>query len=202
MSKAEFFSKLGVYVSKGFLKPEMCKEIRDEMISSESSTSRVYKDGSSTVDTKERSSKEARVSQKTESYIKDLLTNKQIELENHFSTKLTGHQPPQFLIYRPGTYFSAHQDSDPNADDPMEIYERRVTSIIFLNSPQDENCSQDCFSGGSLIFYGLLDDPECNKFGFPLEVEEGLLIAFKPDLYHEVTEVTKNNRFCVVTWFK
>ena len=170
------------------------------MISSESSISGVYKDGSSTVDTKERSSKEARVSQKTESYIKELLKRKKGEFENHFSTRLRGHQPPQFLIYRPGNHFSAHQDSDPNTDDPKYIYERTVTSIIFLNS-QDGNCSQDRFSGGSLIFYGLLDDPECNKFGFPLEVEEGLLIAFTSDIFHEVTEVTKNDRFCVVTWF-
>lgn len=57
------------------------------------------------------------------------------------------------------------------------------------------------FGGGALALYGLLNDARGQNYGFPLEPEQGQLIAFRSDLWHEVKPVTHGERFTIVSWF-
>jgi SM-20-related protein len=47
-----------------------------------------------------------------------------------------------------------------------------------------------------------MDDERARSVGFPLIGEAGLLLAFRPNLVHEVTPVTHGERCTVVTWFE
>jgi predicted 2-oxoglutarate/Fe(II)-dependent dioxygenase YbiX len=58
------------------------------------------------------------------------------------------------------------------------------------------------YSGGSLTFYGLMDDGAGGEsVGLPLAGELGLLVAFPSDLLHSVSPVTAGERYTLVTWF-
>jgi SM-20-related protein len=50
------------------------------------------------------------------------------------------------------------------------------------------------------VFYGLLEDPRTHGHGLAVEGEPGLLLAFRPDLLHEVTPVLHGDRYTIVTW--
>jgi predicted 2-oxoglutarate/Fe(II)-dependent dioxygenase YbiX len=52
-----------------------------------------------------------------------------------------------------------------------------------------------------LTFYGLLPGPAWERIGFPLRGEEGLLVAFRSEILHEVTAVRQGDRYTIVTWF-
>jgi SM-20-related protein len=108
------------------------------------------------------------------------------------------HRNP-FLIYREGDFYKPHidNDPDPNVDDAYS--RRRVSVVIFLND-QAETPGPDCYCGGSLTFYGLIDYPRWQTYGFPLFGESGLLIAFSPDVVHEVLPVTYGERHTIVSW--
>ncbi len=72
--------------------------------------------------------------------------------------------------------------------------------IIFINQ-EGEDLDEGDYVGGNLTFYGLLNDPNWQNIGLPLESEPGLLIAFRPDMPHEVTPITEGSRFTITTWF-
>jgi predicted 2-oxoglutarate/Fe(II)-dependent dioxygenase YbiX len=57
------------------------------------------------------------------------------------------------------------------------------------------------YNGGKLILYGLIPTPDWEHYGFPVTAETGLLIAFRSDIFHEVTPVTAGERFTIVSWF-
>ena len=72
--------------------------------------------------------------------------------------------------------------------------------MVFLNGDTPED--QAGYSGGSLIFYGLMDDDaSAESVGLPLAGEAGLLVAFPPHVIHSVSPVTAGERYTVVTWF-
>ena len=71
---------------------------------------------------------------------------------------------------------------------------------MFLNS--DSPGEPAGYSGGSLTFYGLMDDNASGEsVGLPLAGETGLLIAFPSHLVHSVSPVTAGERYTVVSWF-
>jgi SM-20-related protein len=80
------------------------------------------------------------------------------------------------------------------------VRERQVSAVIFLNSAAEAR-GPESYSGGALTFYGLIDGPCWRGYGFPLVGEQGLLIAFRSDVLHEVTVVTRGERYSIVTWF-
>jgi SM-20-related protein len=107
-------------------------------------------------------------------------------LEEHFGQSLTDCERPQFLRYEKGDFFVRHQDGNTKQLDFDHLRIRRISIVVFLN---------DCFSGGALKFY---DDPTT----FDLLGETGLLVAFRADLFHEVSPITAGERFTMITWFR
>lgn len=111
------------------------------------------------------------------------------QLQGHFGLSLNRHEIPQFLKYLPGDYFKPHSDLS-----EAPIYrERRVSLILCLNDHRQ-------YQGGRLVFY--LSNPEQpGRFlGVPVPPQTGLLIAFRPELLHEVGVVNQGVRYTAVTW--
>ncbi|HZC81508.1 MAG TPA: 2OG-Fe(II) oxygenase, partial [Nitrospiraceae bacterium] len=100
---------------------------------------------------------------------------------------------------REGDFYQVHNDGDNGADAPALTRERKVSVVIFLNS-QAQQPVDDTYGGGSLTFYGLIDDPRWLTYGFPLSSEPGLLVAFRSNVLHQVLPVTYGKRYSIVSW--
>jgi len=122
--------------------------------------------------------------------IRDIFDNLLPELSAHFGVPLTAYEEPQFLRYGPGSFFTAHRDRPRSGH--LDTSDRKASFVIFLNND---------FEGGELTFYELLDDPGFAGAGFPCDAIPGLAIAFRSEIIHEVTPVTRGERFTIVTWF-
>lgn len=109
-------------------------------------------------------------------------------LAERFAVPLAMHEEPQFLRYRIGDYFVAHQDGNtPLIRD--ETRHRRVSAIILLSDPA-------AYDGGELLFH--LDWP--NRTAAPNA--RGSLLAFHSEQTHEVTPLTRGERFSIATWYR
>lgn len=136
--------------------------------------------------------------------IRDMMKERLLELapvfEQRFAVEVTDCQDPTFLIYRPGDFFEPHQDYSSKSSAPDAIAQRLISVVIFLN---DEGTveKEGEFTGGSLAFYGLLKDPRCQQIGIPVKGKAGLLVAFRSNVFHQVTPVMKGERFSIASWF-
>jgi SM-20-related protein len=201
MPGADFFTRLGLFAVKGYFDPDLCARVRSELRSASALPATVRKVSDAyVVDQSVRRTNYLTVSADTKSLVAARLRAVQPALERHFRMTFTGCENVQFLRYAPGDFFLPHQDSSSDPEAPKFARERRVSIVLFLNG-QTEEPGADSYGGGCLTFYGLFDDPRWKTYGFPLTGEEGLLIAFRSDVFHEVTPVAHGERCTIVTWF-
>jgi predicted 2-oxoglutarate/Fe(II)-dependent dioxygenase YbiX len=113
-------------------------------------------------------------------------------LSQHFKRPLTRHERPQFLKYQPGDFFKLHRDRT-----EAPIYAERSLSLILL---LNDHSSEAAFEGGRLSFFRPHPQDPARLQGIPLPPEQGMLIAFDPDLLHEVSALSSGERYSVVTW--
>ena len=152
------------------------------------------------VDETYRRTKQAKVSPTAATRIGEELLEAVPRLANHFERGLVGMQAPQFLLYREGDFFRPHEDDSKKPDAPDFVRQRSVSAVVFLNGATPGEPAG--YSGGSLTFFGLMDDsPSGESVGLPLVGETGLLIAFPSHLVHSVSPVTSGERYTVVSWF-
>ena len=142
----------------------------------------------------------AEVSRSTAEFVRERLRALKPKLEEHFELSLYDCEKPQFLVYKEGDYFLPHRDGEDHPDKPEYVKKRQISITIFLNQDSIEP-APDTYCGGALTFYGLIDDPKWKKYGFQLNSETGLMVAFRSVLLHEVTTVTYGTRFAIVSWF-
>lgn len=187
-------SKFGIFVNENFLDAGLCAELRNAASIAAMDQAAVYTKGAIRIDEKVRRTKSAKITEPAASELKARLLDLKPSLEAHFNLTLNGCNEPHLLIYREGDFFNPHRD---NNRDPTE---RRVSVVIFLNRESKE-IAPDCYGGGSLVLYELMDDPRCQEIGFPVVGKEGLLVAFAADRIHGVTPVTYGERLTIVTWF-
>lgn len=114
----------------------------------------------------------------------------------HFGIDLAGFEEPQFLCYRVGDFFVAHQDGNTGLVNLVTDRTRRISVSIFLND-HSATPEPDTYSGGALAFSDWRSGKRHEVYG-----EAGMLVAFRSELTHEVTQVTHGERFAVVTWFR
>jgi predicted 2-oxoglutarate/Fe(II)-dependent dioxygenase YbiX len=96
-----------------------------------------------------------------------------------------------FIRYPPGGFYKPHRDR--GIDPQWELAARRaVALVLFLNTCRDGGAGD--FDGGVLRLF--LPDAEVH-----VRPEAGLLVAFRADTLHEVTEVRGGPRDAVVDWF-
>jgi SM-20-related protein len=104
-------------------------------------------------------------------------------------------EEPQFLRYREGDFFVAHQDGNTGLL-RLDTEQRRVSVSIFL-SRESELPGPNNYSGGSLVFRAPADREQ-----FRIVAEPGTLVAFRSETTHEVTPVTRGERLSIVSWFR
>ncbi len=184
---------------QNFFNAEECSRLRAEARSAAATAATIVRKDVHLVDESLRKTKDLIVSEASVS-LTDRLQTLRPKVENHFQLSLCGCETPQFLLYRPGDFFGTHQDHNPELYSPKYVRDRLVSVVIFL-SKQTEKPEEDSHCGGSLTFYGLIPEPKWEKYGFLLQNEEGLLIAFRSETFHEVQAVTSGERFSIVSWY-
>lgn len=205
MPPPSFFSKFGFFVRENFLDAGACRAIIGEITRSEHEAAEVYDDHGRTasIDEGYRRTRLVKVSAGLKDEVAARLQEIRTAVAEHFHVSLEGSQPPDFLRYRAGDFFVAHQDSDQHSDSAEIVRSRKISTIIFLNQflNQASGAEPDSYQGGALVFYGLLPDAPLKKLGFRLEGTPGAMVAFPSDVMHEVEKVTAGERYTVVTWF-
>ena len=181
-----------LFVVKHFLEPLVCDTIVAEMKSAEGSAATVYgRTTSGSVDSNVR--KTLRIVPSTERI--DLVTRRLLSckpaVESHFNVLLSECEDPQFLRYREGDFFVAHQDGNTGLL-RLDTESRLISTVIFL-SREAESPGPEVYCGGSLVF---------TNSGFHMPAELGTLIAFRSETTHEVTPVTHGERFSIASWFR
>jgi SM-20-related protein len=200
MPSASFFRNLGLFVQENFFETAMCDHICGEIGKASFEKGTITGSGSSEgeLDETRRKVLSANVEEGTDFLVKQKLLEIKPRLEDHFRVSVSGCQGPNFLRYDQGAFYIPHRDASSGA--PAEISQRRISVVVFLNARANEPAS-NCYGGGSLSFYGLMEGPEWEKCAFTLEADPGLLIAFRSDVLHEVKPVTFGQRFTIVSWF-
>lgn len=185
-------------VIQNFLAAALRTELLDELQTSSGDAAVVYGQGTAgRVESNVRQVARLVVAPETQERVRQLLLASQQSLETHFGVSLTGCEEPQFLRYRSGDFFVAHQDGNT----PL-IYDdsrwRRVSVVIFLNAQSEEPTPQS-YGGGALILHGSYKNPSAP---LPVRAEPGTLVAFRAETTHEVTPVTHGERYTIVSWFR
>ena len=174
------------FVIEHFLEPDLCELIVAEMQATEGSAATVYgRAASGSIDTNVR--KTLRIVPSTETLelvIRRLLSCKS-DVEQHFNVSLSECEQPQFLRYREGDFFVAHQDGNTGLL-RLDTELRLISTVIFLN---------DVYGGGSLVFSNV-----SSKYDMP--AAPGTLVAFRSETTHEVTPVTHGERFSIASWYR
>lgn len=202
MPDAAFFNKLGLLVITSFIDEATTARLRDEARVAVQKDATVVDDSSPKEQVKPtvRRTKTAIVSRSSMSMIHSRLTAMCPRFEEHFGVKLEGCEQPQLLVYGAGDFFSPHIDGDPSDEKPQYVRNRKLSVTIFLN--HDEGSSRgEQLRGGSLVFYGLINQPGWETVGFSITSEPGLLVAFPADVLHEITPITNGKRYSLVSWF-
>jgi len=180
-----------LFVREGFFDKSMCEDIVAAMCSSASGPATLYgRTESSTIDNNIRRSLKCELSPAIANVVKKKLCESTSEVENYFSVKVRECEEPQFLHYRIGDFFVAHQDGNTGLL-RLDQENRRVSVVLFLNS-------SDAHRGGELVFH---DYREQKRFAFSME-KAGTLVAFPSETTHEVTPVISGERFSIACWYR
>lgn len=202
MPKAEFFTRLGLFIDRHFLTPDQCAALQASIQAAEPLLAEVVStSGKVTVNQAVRRALYVHIPDPLQTTLTEKLSQVLPRLQKHFGLSLQDFQPPQYLHYRTGDFFQPHRDgSSENHPYAPYLEVRKVSVVIFLNA-YALSPAPNCFGGGELTLYGLIDEPQWQQYGFSLEGEPGLLVAFRSDLLHEVCPVTWGDRYTIVTWF-
>jgi SM-20-related protein len=201
MPDVSFFNNFGLLGVPEFLTSDDCQRLRDEIAQANISAATIREEGSEYgVDEGKRKTRWAEVSPEASGLVVDRLTALLPQVAERLGVELSGVQSPQFLMYREGDFFRRHRDSNPDAAAATFARERQVSAIVFLNGESSEP-APGSYEGGALTLYGLMEDRDGGSIGLPVTGETGSLIAFPSEMMHEVTPVSRGERYTVVTWF-
>ena len=175
-----------LFIVTQFLEPTLCDAIVGEMRTAAGSAATVYGSSvSGTINETVRRTFRVEPSDETVALVIQKLLALKESIEKHFDVVLNECEDPQFLRYREGDFFVAHQDGNTGLL-RLETEKRLISTVIFLNRD---------YSGGSLEFSNLRE-----RFGMP--AEPGMLVAFRSETTHEVTPVTYGERYSIASWYR
>jgi SM-20-related protein len=198
MPQPAFFRSLGLFVDDHFLAAPVCERMKQAVLASPAKKGAVVDHAGETHAESERRVLCAGVDSPTMRTATELFQRLQPRLQDHFHVALSGFERPIFLRYGEGAYYKAHRDV--TADMPADYQSRRISAVVFLNAAGDQS-RDECYGGGALAFYGLMEGAQWEKCAFDLDVNPGLLVAFPSHTPHEVRPVTFGERFTIVTWY-
>jgi SM-20-related protein len=187
-----------LYLVRSFLDAKTCKELVAEMNQSEAAAAAVYGRGESgSVDERVRKAARLIPSPKTVERVGQRLLEHRGEVGEHFGVRLSNCEEPQFLRYRVGDFFVAHQDGNTGMLLSDREQSRKISIVIFLNR-QYEAPETDGYCGGSLVFS---DWRSPSRKDLHLSGESGTFVAFRSETTHEVLPVTHGERYSIVSWY-
>jgi SM-20-related protein len=199
MTTPEAAALFNLYTIKDFLDEQRCGEIITELSAATENLASVYGMGEGgTVD--ERVRKATRLlphAETVERLTRQLLMVRE-EVGAHFGISLSTCEDPQFLRYRVGDFFVAHQDGNTGMMLSEREQSRKISVVIFLNR-QSETSEADSYGGGSLVFSEWRASRTAGHYS--LNGEVGMLVAFPAETTHEVIPVTRGERYSIVSWY-
>ena len=193
-------SAYDLLIEPNFLSESTCRNIINETSHGAVQPATVYgRTDSGSVDERVRKTSRLSVSEETLQLVNQRLLDYKPRVEHHFQVSLRDCEEPQFLRYDIGDFFVAHQDGNTGLIRLASDAERRISISLFLNQ-QSEDSTPGTYSGGSLKFSDYRKPPPDREFYMP--VETGLLVAFRSELTHEVTPITRGKRYSIVSWYR
>lgn len=200
MTKPDTDAAFDLHVAANFFDAETCREIIAGLRRSPVGAATVYGQGESgSVHERVRKTERFRPAQQIVERVRQRLLDYRGEVGEHFGISLADCEEPQFLRYRVGDFFVAHQDGNTGLLRLDSEQSRKVSIVIFLNR-QSEVPEADAYCGGSLVFSDWHPSREHRKFRFPGEA--GMLVAFRAETTHEVIPVTHGERFSIASWYR
>jgi predicted 2-oxoglutarate/Fe(II)-dependent dioxygenase YbiX len=184
-----------LHIIRNFFDPETCRKLITEMRGAHMDAALTYGKGDAAVDERIRRVRQVSISPESASFVARRLEDQRASIANHFGIGLDTFEPPQFLCYRVGDFFVAHQDGNTGLVNLDTDRTRRISVSIFLNN-QSVTREPDTYGGGALVFSDWRTGSRHEVVG-----EAGMLVAFRSELTHEVTQVTHGERLAVVSWF-
>jgi len=178
-----------------FLEPSLREAIVAEMKTAPGSAATVYGSANSgTVDESARRTFRVEPSNETVAVVMQKLLGLKDAIEKRFAVVLQECEEPQFLRYREGDFFVAHQDGNTGLL-RLDSEKRLISTVIFLNR-ESESPEPGAYSGGSLVFSNFF------RARFRVTPEPGELLAFRSETTHEVTPVTHGERYSIACWYR
>ncbi|MFY9618474.1 MAG: 2OG-Fe(II) oxygenase [Pyrinomonadaceae bacterium] len=185
-----------LFILKNFFDVATSRELIAEMRSCTPAPALTYGKGEAAIDERVRRVRQVSISPASASFVARRLEDLREPIAEHFGIKLTNFEEPQFLRYRVGDFFVAHQDGNTGLVNLDTDRTRRISVSIFLNH-QSVTPEPDTYGGGALVFSDWRSGKRHDVYG-----EAGMLVAFRSELTHEVTPVTQGDRFVIVTWYR
>ena len=180
-------------IIKEFFDPLACDAIVAELKSLEGSAATVYgRTASGSIDENTRRTLRLKPSDETIDLVMRRLWECKETVEKHFAVTLNECEEPQFLRYREGDFFVAHQDGNTGLL-RLDTERRLISTVIFLSRESDAP-EPNAYCGGSLVFTDL-------RNRFHMRAEPGTLVAFRSETTHEVTPVTHGERLSIASWY-
>jgi SM-20-related protein len=186
--------KPDLFVVPQFFEPGQCDTILAALKASAGSPATVYgRTAGGSIDERTRKTFRLEPANSLVELVTARLWSFKTAVEQHFSVALNVCEEPQFLRYREGDFFVAHQDGNTGML-KLDTEQRLISTVIFL-SRESEQPEDDAYCGGSLVFSN-----RGGKFRFP--AEPGMLVAFRSETTHEVTPVTHGERYSIASWYR
>jgi SM-20-related protein len=184
-------------IASQFFDKQFCRDIINDLRMSQATPAPVY--GTTTdaciVDNHVRKVMRVIPSNRVLQVVTERLTDELGPVNAHFQLSLTTCEDPQFLRYRTGDFFVAHQDGNTGLIKSEREDRRKISVVIFLNDPSGSD-EDGGYAGGELHF----TDWRQHK-SFSMTGEQGTLVAFPAETTHEVAVVTRGERFSIVSWY-
>lgn len=197
MTEVEGNSGFDLQLIRDFFDAATCEKIISEMRRSAASPAVTYgQSNEGTINEGVRRVSRVKPSLSTVKHVSQRLIDCREKLETYFKVALQDCEEPQFLHYRVGDFFVAHQDGNTGLLRLDSDQSRRVSVSIFLNR-ETEVPDTGAYGGGSLVFHDWR-----NRKQYRLIAEAGTLVAFRSETTHEVVPVTFGDRYSIVTWYR
>jgi SM-20-related protein len=181
-----------------FLEAAACRELRAELRQLGGGPATLLgRSAATAVEPRVRRATRAAVPPAMRERVMQRLMQRKAVIEQHFGVALRECEEPQFLRYEAGDFFVAHQDGNtPLVFDESRF--RKVSVVIFL-SAQSAHAVPETYGGGLLVFHGPYPGPPLRV---PVAPAPGTLVAFRAETTHEVTPVTRGERYTIVSWYR
>lgn len=180
---------LGVLLSGQFVGPDECAGLCAEMRAATRYPATVFKKSDYAVRPEVRNTSRVLVAPVWTDLVQRRLGELKPRFEAHFGRPFGGSDEPQFLAYSEGQFFRPHRDVGDGVENQMAA--RRNLSVVVLLNPGE-------YEGGRLVLHDM------GVAGSRMEIKgrPGRFVAFHPVVLHEVTPVTRGERYSIAVWLE